>query len=366
MLLQEIKKKLLLNGVHVITVLCLIAIIYDGIFQFQRLRTIFSPIIYLEFVQSIPLFAFYFSPKIGGWICVAIWWICCFIPDAPFSVIFSVLFIIGYLSYSSIIQGLIACVTSVLLYLYSVDLTSNDKGTSFFVVIFTLSFFTGTFIQMSEKAKSEKIFVDNMARNREITHKLHDNVTNDICDALLLIQAYIKSGNAVSNKDIILLNKLLIHALDKTHDAIRIIDLGESNVTNVNKDVTYVHDLLDCINLQKEVLASLGFEGEIIISNTEMKAINLKQKEWLKDFCNELFTNIAKYSDPTSKYIFTFSFYDMNIIIGLSDSPSHNQHSIGLNTGLKRFEDDIREINGSLNISSSDVFWSLKAVIPIL
>lgn len=366
MLLQKIKNKLFLNGMNILAVLCFIAIVYDGIFQFQRLGTIFSPIIYFELLQSIPLVIFLFSPQIGCWLCIVIWCVSCFIPDAPFSIICSVLFMIGYLSYLSIIQGLFACVTSLFLYLYSVDLTTSDKGTSFFSVIFTLSFFVGIFMKMSDKEKNEKNIIDKIKRNREISHKLHDNVTNDICDSLLLIQTYIKSGNAVSEKDLSLLNKLLSHALNKTYDAIRIIDSKEHNTINDNKDVTYVYDLIDCINLQREVLESLGFRGKFIFSNSELKSISFRQKEWLNNFCYELLSNIAKYSDPSSEYIFTFSFYDMNIIIGLSDSPKNNQHLLGMNTGLKRFEEDIREVNGMLSISSSENVWSLKAVIPII
>lgn len=223
---------------------------------------------------------------------------------------------------------------------------------------------------------------DELARGMRLARELHDHVTNDLNDIVMLIDGQLADTGEPTDgptdesaERYRTIRNLAIDALRHTRRTITTLD-GRTHAPETPKPPAAAPamaappvpspaagGLSETIERQRLRLERIGHSGEIIVIG-DAKLPPASACAFIADFLRELFGNIAKHADPQQGYTMFISFSPTDCTIELCDHPKRSGPSEeGLRSGLTRYRALIEQADGALTVTDGDE-WTMHARIP--
>lgn len=228
-----------------------------------------------------------------------------------------------------------------------------------------------------------------LRRNRErAAQDIHDYVSNDLAYVILRLDRDIADGGPVGTGELRELREAAAKALGHTHEVIALLERDdrpggagaiktadaavavepiESAELSESMDQAAIDGLRDQCALYERRLASLGFDGQTIITAQPGARLSTAVRELLGGLVEELYTNIGKHADPADGYVLTLRLSRAGVDIALVDAPvarAASDMELSTGTGLGRYRARIERMGGTLQVREADGEWSLAVGIP--
>lgn len=228
-----------------------------------------------------------------------------------------------------------------------------------------------------------------LRRNRErAAQDIHDYVSNDLAYVILRLDRGIADGGPVGTGELRELREAAAKALGHTHEVIALLERDdrpggagaiktadaavavepiESAELSESMDQAAIDGLRDQCARYERRLASLGFDGQTIITAQPGARLSTAVRELLGGLVEELYTNIGKHADPADGYVLTLRLSRAGVDIALVDAPvarAASDMELSTGTGLGRYRARIERMGGTLQVREADGEWSLAVGIP--
>lgn len=228
-----------------------------------------------------------------------------------------------------------------------------------------------------------------LRRNRErAAQDIHDYVSNDLAYVILRLDRDIADGGPVGTGELRDLREAAAKALGHTHEVIALLERDdrpggavaiktadaavavepiESAKLSESTDQAAIDGLRDQCARYERRLASLGFDGQTIITAQPGARLSTAVRELLGGLVEELYTNIGKHADPADGYVLTLRLSRAGVDIALVDAPvarAVSDMELSIGTGLGRYRARIERMGGTLQVREADGEWSLAVGIP--
>lgn len=231
------------------------------------------------------------------------------------------------------------------------------------------------------RAVAERRRRDELARGMRLARELHDHVTNDLNDIVMLIDGHLADADDADDptdepdERYRTIRNLAIDALRHTRRTIATLD-GRTHAPETPQPPAAAPAMAappvpspaaggpsEVIERQRLRLERIGYSGEVIVIG-DANLPPASARAFIADFLRELFGNIAKHADPRQGYTMFIAFAPTDCTIELCDHPKHSGPSAeGLRSGLARYRTLIEQADGALTVTDGDA-WTMHARVP--
>ena len=95
-------------------------------------------------------------------------------------------------------------------------------------------------------------------------------------------------------------------------------------------------------------------------------ALNNSDTVFVADFLRELFGNIARYADPTQRYVVLVSAAQDHVTIDVTDRPRQGGTTLeGRHSGLAYYRERVLHAHGDWDVREKRGQWVLHASVPV-
>lgn len=384
-----------------ISVCCLIHIIAISAMSidFTILQIIFLALSFAP-LFLIPHFIFF-----SCWAILTIWCIGIFpstTTPLPNSYFITCLLAIGILGYKQLRQGIPAAIVIGIISFLSQEITIGNNANSssishiqanyfltdllFPTSLLLLAAIVGHTMQQEHNREQLRHKLREIENEKAITRNLHDHIANDITDAILIIRHLQTADEENINPHIEDAIVPLEQANSRIHELIRHLEAKHTEnhesspamlsirddvypfptKASNNININLQEQLQDIFAQQQRRLTDMGFEGIALLPETLFHDDTEAIGTLLTGFVREIFSNIANHANPDCGYVVTVEATPSQYAVRVTDVPQTQSlpsiaHS---HNGLTYYRSAITQIQGSLNISHSDGYWSMEALIP--
>ena len=383
-LIRECKKRIFPYGwISIISFCCLPLVVVDDLLLVWQMNDRFSIFICISDAMSIILFGL--RPNIGVWAVSALWIISSLVSNPTGWMTTTIaLFAIGASSFVSSLRGVVvaaviwsAQIVGKILYRPKFFVDGEIVSFTTFVV---LVFLSGFFLRRQKIANDALAQMERQKQLNVIARNLHDYVTNDLVDALMLlnqIRGFSKSNE--SQADV----QNAIHSIDdaliQTRRIIRMLEQSQTDNQHISTIGTGLHTSLRSIYVicdgEQRHLNSVGISGTVLFPQDMNIPLHREDEQFIKDLFREIFGNIRKYADPALPYSISVGINDRHegqriLLIDVADMPKSDAQSgeavaSGMHSGLARYRQAISERGGTLEVEDSDGLWVLSIKLPL-
>ncbi len=329
-----------------------------------------------------------FSPWHGSWMALIVWCVSLFpsglwssLPPEYFMVCAMALGIIGYFRLN---QGLaLAAVVSGMSWFLPLigheekDIDAGSCSQRFFLILVMclVPALIGGLMQQTQRQMELRDMVRRQKEKLEIAHTLHDYVTNDIVDAILLLGQVqdVDSVKIDEAKGCLRKASLRSHALIEQLEDVHYANDEDSGATDVSRGhvngCEVLRSLCEIARTQQSRLELLGFDGAVLLPELIPGNDCTEYETILLGLVRELFADVAKHADARYGYVLTVEASLNEYLIRLRDVATADAPIESGGTGLRRYEAQLKRQGGYLRTQCEDVesglrWWSLEARVP--
>lgn len=109
----------------------------------------------------------------------------------------------------------------------------------------------------------------------------------------------------------------------------------------------------------------MGCVGDVIVAGG-IDALNNSDTVFVADFLRELFGNIARYADPTQRYVVLVSAAQDHVTIDVTDRPRQGGTTLeGRHSGLAYYRERVLHAHGDWDVREKRGQWVLHASVPV-
>ena len=103
-----------------------------------------------------------------------------------------------------------------------------------------------------------------------------------------------------------------------------------------------------------------------LLSLGAIDALNNSDTVFVADFLRELFGNIARYADPTQRYVVLVSAAQDHVTIDVTDRPRQGGTTLeGRHSGLAYYRERVLHAHGDWDVREKRGQWVLHASVPV-
>lgn len=103
-----------------------------------------------------------------------------------------------------------------------------------------------------------------------------------------------------------------------------------------------------------------------LLSLGGIDALNNSDTVFVADFLRELFGNIARYADPTQRYVVLVSAAQDHVTIDVTDRPRQGGTTLeGRHSGLAYYRERVLHAHGDWDVREKRGQWVLHASVPV-
>lgn len=329
-----------------------------------------------------------FSPWHGSWVTLIVWCVSLFpsglwnsLPPEYFMACAMALGIIGYFQLN---QGLaLAAVVSGMSWFLPLigheekDIDAGSCSQRFFLtlVMCLVPALIGGLMQQTQRQMELRDMVRRQEEKLEIAHTLHDYVTNDVVDAILLL-GQVQDADSVKldeAKGCLRKASLRSHALIEQLEDVHHANDEDSGITDVSRGQVdgdeVLRALCEIARTHQSRLELLGFDGAVLLPELISGDDCMERETILLGLVRELFADVAKHADARYGYVLTVEASLNEYLIRLRDVAAADASIESGGTGLSRYEAQLKRQGGYLRTQCEDVesglhWWSLEARVP--
>lgn len=292
-------------------------------------------------------------------------------PLADWPVLF---FAVAVLGYHSAAGGVGASIGVAALSAIASAITGSGLATTRGFVSFAactlLSAACGTALHWKQQRDQASAQLSLAKSNALVARRLHDSACNELADIIFIADQLADQGEtgASGARQAALIRSTAEAGLQHVREAIVILERQEpatGRTTAVSPSDNSAEDLAKVIRTQRQVLASLGFEGSVIVAPGLMDGLAPDAKALIVDFTRELFGNIAKHALAADGYAVTMGRDEEWMRIDACDTARVSPVP-GTGTGLTHYRETILALGGRWSVDSDGQMWSLNAQIPVV
>lgn len=329
-----------------------------------------------------------FSPWHGSWVTLIVWCVSLFpsglwnsLPPEYFMACAMALGIIGYFQLN---QGLaLAAVVSGMSWFLPLigheekDIDAGSCSQRFFLILVMclVPALIGGLMQQTQRQMELRDMVRRQEEKLEIAHTLHDYVTDDVVDAILLL-GQVQDADSVKldeAKGCLRKASLRSHALIEQLEDVHHANDEDSGITDVSRGQVdgdeVLRALCEIARTHQSRLELLGFDGAVLLPELISGDDCMERETILLGLVRELFADVAKHADARYGYVLTVEASLNEYLIRLRDVAAADASIESGGTGLSRYEAQLKRQGGYLRTQCEDVesglhWWSLEARVP--
>lgn len=365
-------------------------------------------------------------PVVGSCATIIVWCVGVLQPIAatgmPFTLIFSVCLAIAALEYcmelagfpTAVVAGIVAALGNGVERIDSSELVPSHAPMNLMPITVPLFLCVALFAHLLTRKEQLDALGNALRRksdNEQTSRLLHDSISNEVTDAILLLDDAMETAqDEHASLRIQQAHAHLQQAHTHTHELIALLDSDMKDAAEAvttagffRRDLAHADptfptshradtanrisrdDLLAIFQRierqQTEAFTSLGFDGEILLPHSLACAHYASDTvRLLQGLFNECCANIRKHADPRYGYVISIESESNRFLLRVKDVPLHRKESSSsdlsgtahtpasddLHTGLRRYEAELRAIDGSLTAQEDNGFWTLEASIPAI
>ena len=230
-------------------------------------------------------------------------------------------------------------------------------------------------MQQTQRQMELRDMVRRQEEKLEIAHTLHDYVTNDVVDAILLL-GQVQDADSVKldeAKGCLRKASLRSHALIEQLEDVHHANDEDSGITDVSRGQVdgdeVLRALCEIARTHQSRLELLGFDGAVLLPELISGDDCMERETILLGLVRELFADVAKHADARYGYVLTVEASLNEYLIRLRDVAAADASIESGGTGLSRYEAQLKRQGGYLRTQCEDVesglHWrSLEARVP--
>ena len=213
-------------------------------------------------------------------------------------------------------------------------------------------------------------------RNQMIVDQLHDHVCNTLAYLICAIDDDMmdiepKSGSGLNRSAV---RGLLEEALCDSREAITLVrrnaqDDGSRTRRSSAAPAVYADgpSLVQTVTALRRRLSLAGVEGDALVDESTDLLTDADTAELAVAFLRELFDDIGKYADRSSRYMVCVAVRSGVLTIDASDVVrlGRREGPLSGGAGLRRYRQAAERIGGSLTVTEQDGIWSLTSTWPV-
>lgn len=202
-----------------------------------------------------------------------------------------------------------------------------------------------------------------LAQDRlKLAGKLHDSVSNELTNALMILDAGQENAPRVKY--------FLEQTLDDVHQLIMTLEQHTDNnaaSSTAAASMSAWDTVPKIIKHEKELLLEAGFEGEVFFPSQSISLRSDEKVELLGNIIKESFTNIRRYANRMYPYVWSLSVSDTALILRVTDVPnsSSSANLRGLSSGMRRHQAALATLGGTMTVDQHDGRWSVSMTLPL-
>ncbi|OZG58493.1 hypothetical protein BTIS_0862 [Bifidobacterium tissieri] len=304
----------------------------------------------------------------------------------PSAMFLSALFSIAWLTYHSAWRGFIGALIPVTA---SMTVILSEGGYIPWIIASTTQYACWYFSFMGvglwvRKTRAYELLKNQQQQRRlseQLQMHLHDSAANDLAYALTMIDLRTSNGDADHAQDretLLAVRDACEDALQQVRRAIDVVrdsdgtvmdfsDTATNTATNVDSS-DWLHQIRIMIDDCERQLQELGFRGTGIVSGEGHTTPSNDSRDMIISFIHEIYGNILKHADPKEYHIVAIQPMPNGVVISSSNIRRHKGFGPSAcdqgGTGLQRYERQLAQVGGTLDILEDDNEWSITALIP--
>lgn len=319
-------------------------------------------------------------PRIGSWPVVGIWVIGTLVPMTttfPISAPFAVAVLGGYRLWWGLSAGVVCAASRLLSFALMIEPWPGLSGAISLCALFLLAACVGAALNGQYERLRERDRRRMMRRDRMIVDQLHDHVCNTLAylvcamdDGMLNVEA--TSGSGLDRAGV---RELLEDALCDARMAITLMRRNAQDDGGFPaRGATAVPVRADSPSLAQTAtalqrrLSMAGVNGDVFVDELTDLLSDADTARLAASFMRELFGDIGKYADRSSRYMVCVAVRSDVLTIDASNvvrSDRNRDGPLSGGSGLQRYRQAVERLGGSLTVVEQDGIWSLASAWPV-
>ena len=333
----------------------------------------------LVIYETVSLCAAAIWPKIGSWPVIGIWVIGTLVPMTttfPISAPFAVAVLGGHHLWWGLLAGGICAVSRLLSFVLLIEPWPGASGAIALCALFLLAAYAGAALGGQYDRLRERDRCRMARRNQMIVDQLHDHVCNTLAYLICAIDDDMmdiepKSGSGLNRSAV---RGLLEEALCDSREAITLVRRNaqddDSRTRRFSAAPAVYADgpsLVQTVTALRRRLSLAGVEGDAFVDESTDLLTDADTAELAVAFLRELFDDIGKYADRSSRYMVCVAVRSGVLTIDASDVVrlGRREGPLSGGAGLRRYRQAAERIGGSLTVTEQDGIWSLTSAWPV-